>query len=154
MQYKDNLDEKALRQYATAMNLRARSLQCEGDVRVSGLRDCILNSGGVCAWCGMDIINQPFEIDHIISLTKGGKNTLDNLTISCQNCNRRKSDKHPARFASEIYAMTGHKTPLIAYIISKYDVKQLVQKQMFADEVLETDDPPPADDAAVPPYKW
>ena len=34
-----------------------------------------------------------FTIDHVIPLTKGGTDTLDNLALACFHCNRRKSDK-------------------------------------------------------------
>ena len=32
----------------------------------------------------------PFEIDHIISVHYGGTNKVNNLTLSCQKCNRKK----------------------------------------------------------------
>ena len=34
-----------------------------------------------------------FTIDHVIPLTLGGSDTLDNLALACFHCNRRKSDK-------------------------------------------------------------
>ncbi|WP_346293525.1 HNH endonuclease signature motif containing protein [Sphaerothrix gracilis] len=34
-----------------------------------------------------------FTVDHVIPLTKGGSNTLDNLALACFHCNRRKSNK-------------------------------------------------------------
>jgi hypothetical protein len=32
-------------------------------------------------------------VDHVIPLTKGGVDTLDNLALACFHCNRRKSDR-------------------------------------------------------------
>ena len=35
-----------------------------------------------------------FEIDHIVPEYLGGKTVLDNLLLSCRNCNRAKGHKH------------------------------------------------------------
>jgi len=34
-----------------------------------------------------------FTVDHVIPLTKGGIDKLNNLALACFHCNRRKSDK-------------------------------------------------------------
>ncbi len=34
-----------------------------------------------------------FTVDHVIPLTKGGANSIDNLALGCFHCNRQKSDK-------------------------------------------------------------
>ncbi|KJH70432.1 HNH endonuclease [Aliterella atlantica] len=34
-----------------------------------------------------------FTIDHVIPLTKGGTNSIDNLALACFHCNRQKSAK-------------------------------------------------------------
>lgn len=34
-----------------------------------------------------------FTVDHVIPLTKGGANSIDNLALACFHCNRQKSDK-------------------------------------------------------------
>lgn len=33
-----------------------------------------------------------FTVDHVIPLSKDGKNTIDNLALACFHCNRRKSN--------------------------------------------------------------
>lgn len=34
-----------------------------------------------------------FTVDHVIPLTQGGANSIDNLALACFHCNRQKSDK-------------------------------------------------------------
>jgi 5-methylcytosine-specific restriction endonuclease McrA len=45
-----------------------------------------------CAYCTADCSENP-TIDHLIPLSKGGGNTLDNLVIACYTCNFRKGNK-------------------------------------------------------------
>lgn len=47
---------------------------------------------GKCAYChGVLLYDQPFHIDHIVPLAKGGTNDESNLTLACPLCNSRKS---------------------------------------------------------------
>lgn len=49
---------------------------------------------GRCWWC-QDFVGLKFEIDHRIPLSRGGKDILNNIVISCGACNRGKKDKLP-----------------------------------------------------------
>lgn len=44
--------------------------------------------------CTSDAPRIPLEFDHIIPLSKGGGDTVDNLTIACKRCNGRKGASH------------------------------------------------------------
>lgn len=46
--------------------------------------------GGKCAKCGS---RKNLEYDHIIPLSKGGSNTVRNIELLCEECNRKKRDK-------------------------------------------------------------
>jgi len=48
-----------------------------------------------------------FTVDHVIPLTQGGTNTLDNLALACFHCNRRKSDRLTA-----VDPVSGKEVPL------------------------------------------
>jgi hypothetical protein len=45
---------------------------------------------GRCVECGS---KENLEFDHLLPLSKGGANTVRNIQILCQECNRRKSDR-------------------------------------------------------------
>ncbi|WP_310488808.1 HNH endonuclease signature motif containing protein [Chamaesiphon sp. VAR_69_metabat_338] len=47
---------------------------------------------GYCEYCWSQVkySPDPFSIEHIIPLSKGGTYDLDNLALACQGCNNRK----------------------------------------------------------------
>ncbi|TVR23368.1 MAG: HNH endonuclease [Anaerolineaceae bacterium] len=137
MIYADLLDESALNEYARAINARATRCDARGRVDVASLRHRILECGGHCEWCGVKLVGQPFEIDHIISLSAGGSNTAPNLVVSCVRCNRQKSDKHPARFAAEIAVATGSHTDFTRRLIAHYGGDIATQPRLFDDDASE-----------------
>lgn len=44
-----------------------------------------------CQYCGSIPPQVVLEVDHLIPISKGGDNAIDNLITSCFNCNRGKS---------------------------------------------------------------
>jgi 5-methylcytosine-specific restriction endonuclease McrA len=55
----------------------------------------IANSNNTCHYCGIELNNLILNIDHFIPLSKGGPHTINNLVVSCKNCNLRKGNKLP-----------------------------------------------------------
>lgn len=49
-------------------------------------RQVFRRDGGLCRYCGAP----GEEIDHIVPVALGGSNRLDNLVLSCHDCNSRK----------------------------------------------------------------
>jgi 5-methylcytosine-specific restriction endonuclease McrA len=47
----------------------------------------------ICAYCGAHPPQVILEVDHIIPVSTGGLNDIDNLITSCFACNRGKADK-------------------------------------------------------------
>jgi len=51
-----------------------------------------------CAYCGKKDV--PLEIEHIVPKSRGGSNSVSNLTISCHDCNQKKGNMTAAEFGS------------------------------------------------------
>ena len=50
----------------------------------------------VCRYCGAT--KQQMECDHVIPISRGGNNSLSNLTTACPTCNRKKGNKISSRW--------------------------------------------------------
>ena len=162
MRYRDRLDSEALKRYAASLNSRARGIRAEGLVDIDTLRGVILESGGRCGWCDRALMDTDFEVDHILSLHRGGANTPDNLAATCIACNREKGDRHPSRFARHKRAQ-GSDTALIHRVLADYGGEDAgVQLGLFDDEntppmprrpvfLGDADD---EDEPEIPPYRW
>lgn len=70
---------------------RARLYGAEGTHTAQNIRDLLAVQPG-CAYCGADI-KTDYHIDHIIPISRGGGNGMDNITLSCPACNRAKGNK-------------------------------------------------------------
>ena len=42
----------------------------------------------LCQLCGIPIINEELQIDHIVPLSSGGQDTMDNVRVTCKPCNQ------------------------------------------------------------------
>lgn len=49
-------------------------------------------SDGVCWYCGIDLSDSRWIIEHIHPVSKGGSYQIDNLVPSCRSCNSIKSN--------------------------------------------------------------
>lgn len=156
MIYQDCLDLDELERYAATLNARAKSVGAPGRLTAVLLRDRILSSGGRCEWCQRSLVNTPFELDHVVSLSQQGANMPRNLAVACPTCNRRKAQKHPARFAAEIYSESRVKTALVAAVLKGYHIEPTKQMPLFDTDspAAKTDIDIDEDAAAVPPYIW
>jgi len=57
-----------------------------------GLRFAVLDRDGFrCKYCGKTAGESKLEVDHVIPVTLGGDDTMDNLATSCKKCNRGKA---------------------------------------------------------------
>jgi len=69
----------------------------QGELMGYEVREYLLEKWGrKCAYCGKE--NVPFTIDHIIPKKRGGTDRIGNLTLACEDCNKKKGTKTAAEF--------------------------------------------------------
>lgn len=84
-----NLRRRAL--YSS--NRRALIAGLPGSYTLADVANLYEKQGGYCVYCGKDI-SAYYEVDHIIPVTRPeATNSLSNLQLLCQSCNRSKGNK-------------------------------------------------------------
>ena len=63
-------------------------------------------TNGECPYCGKnininDVLNNTIEVEHILPISESADNSQDNKTISCRDCNSKKSNRTPYNFLSK-----------------------------------------------------
>ena len=48
--------------------------------------------GNRCCFCLKHMKREETTLEHIVPLSKGGKNAVRNLTVSCKSCNNERGD--------------------------------------------------------------
>jgi len=96
---------EVLRAKSNAYRARARS--AEGQFTSAEWRALVESYGGKCAYRGEA---GPLQVDHRTPLTRGGKNSIDNILPACRKCNTEKGqlteEEFRARLAAESAAIT------------------------------------------------
>lgn len=55
---------------------------------------------GLCVYCGL---NKATSIDHVIPISRGGNNNIENLLPACVSCNSKKRDKLLSEWKPELF---------------------------------------------------
>ena len=59
-----------------------------------------------CEYCGKKIKKHNWHLDHVIPLSKGGKNRLENLCVACKDCNIMKHSMLKSDFLAKCEKIT------------------------------------------------
>ena len=59
-------------------------------------------SGGRCELCGQRLLLENMTLDHVIPLSMGGEDSMENLQAACYACNQFKSNILPEDFMDRI----------------------------------------------------
>lgn len=94
--YKANPEAK--RTYDAAR--KASRKKINGKYTADDLKMLMLLQKRKCAICQNDIVGQ-FHVDHILPLSKGGRNDRQNIQLTHPTCNQQKYDKDPIHFMQE-----------------------------------------------------
>lgn len=75
-----------------ANNRRALEMNSGGKVTAAEWKEVKERYGNKCLRCGRDDLR--LTMDHVLPLSKGGSNTIDNIQPLCKPCNSSKRTKH------------------------------------------------------------
>jgi 5-methylcytosine-specific restriction endonuclease McrA len=87
------------RQFSLAVKAKRRA--AEGSFKADDIQKHWEMQNGKCFYCLVDL-DQTYEVDHFIPLSKGGTNLPDNIVLACKSCNRAKSSKDPHKFLEKM----------------------------------------------------
>ena len=106
---KSSKAEKELKQYWGFVRSKFENMK-RGNISPSGVikenKMLVQKDGQNCAYCGS---TEELQWDHIVPLSQGGPDTIDNMVRACRNCNLSKGSKTP----SELYENRWHQIPRI-----------------------------------------
>ena len=60
-----------------------------------------------CVYCGAKMGDTLLTIDHFVPLELGGANNETNFVSACRACNKKKGDKYPEEWVTNIYRWLG-----------------------------------------------
>ena len=63
------------------------------------LQALIERDGAVCVWCGREPWHRDLTAEHLMPRSRGGRTSLENLTVACRTCNKRRGTKPVVAFA-------------------------------------------------------
>jgi len=84
-----------------ARNRRARLACSIGSHTLEELQIRLQNQHNKCFYCGCDL-DDKYHVDHLVPLSRGGSNWIENLVIACASCNSSKKDKLPVTFIANL----------------------------------------------------
>jgi len=85
---------------AAARRRRALRHGATGSHTQAQLDALMLKQGGRCADCGDQFSpSTPPTVDHIVALSRGGSDSIENLRWTCRSCNSAKYNKSPLEWA-------------------------------------------------------
>lgn len=75
-------------------NRKARVKGAKGSHTLQEIRDRYEEQCGLCAYCLRSFEETDgFEADHVIPLSRGGSNDIENIVLACPTCNNSKNSK-------------------------------------------------------------
>lgn len=86
----------SLKTRASSNNQRARELGLMYNLHKDDIQFMLDFYNGCCAYCGVELTNENFQIDHVIPVTESNDNIINygsvayNIVPSCINCNQSK----------------------------------------------------------------
>lgn len=90
-------------------------------------RELFLRDAFLCMYCGHKFSEMALTRDHIVPISKGGKDRWSNVVTACRHCNTRKGDRTPERAHMPLLA--------IPYIPNWAEYLALSNRKILADQM-------------------
>lgn len=90
-------------------------------------RELFLRDASLCMYCGHKFNDAALTRDHIIPVSKGGRDRWSNVVTACRHCNTRKGDRTPERANMPLLA--------IPYIPNWAEYLALSNRKILADQM-------------------
>lgn len=71
---------------------RAKKAGAPGEYTADDVKARYKAQAGKCYYCSQDLNNE-YQIDHVIPLSRGGSNWPENIVVACKSCNSSKRNK-------------------------------------------------------------
>lgn len=68
-------------------------------------RALFARDGHLCLYCGQSFSARSLTRDHIVPVSRGGRNVWTNVASACTSCNHRKNNRTPAEWGVELIAV-------------------------------------------------
>ncbi|TNF88341.1 MAG: HNH endonuclease [Gammaproteobacteria bacterium] len=68
-------------------------------------RALFARDGYLCLYCGQPFSARALTRDHILPVSRGGRNVWTNVASACRSCNQRKNNRTPAEWGVELIAV-------------------------------------------------
>ncbi len=105
-------------------------------------RECvIIRDNFHCQYCGKEIKNaDDYEMDHIIPVSRGGKENYLNIVAACRQCNQKKLDKTPQEAGMKVPSASPFHGAQATYILRNDETMREKWLKVFPDryKVIET----------------
>ena len=85
------------REAAYGRRRRALKLAAPGSHTLEEVMALLEEQGRRCFYCGVDL-EDGYHVEHMTPLSRGGADSIDNIVIACETCNKRKGTKTAEEF--------------------------------------------------------
>lgn len=108
-------------------------IACDGKVEgrafVPSLNNTLLfaRDRHLCLYCGVEFGHSELSRDHVVPVSKGGKDTWTNCVTACRRCNNRKANQTPEQAGMELLA--------VPFVPNRYEYFYLSNRDVLADQM-------------------
>ncbi|NKC13218.1 MAG: HNH endonuclease [Gammaproteobacteria bacterium] len=90
-------------------------------------RELFLRDGHICMYCGQQFFEYELTRDHIVPLSKGGRDSWNNVATACRPCNHKKGARTPEEADMPLVA--------VPYAPNRAEYLALSNRRILADQM-------------------